>query len=176
MKLSRPRRTFLRDIVVAGLLGGSVTLLWKRYRQPTLADSRATLQALTGRLMPAEAVTPQDVALLAEKVEAAAAGDASLGEVLRGGLPWFERVANDRYGAALQRLSPDQQDQVIALAEAAPLGELPRGVFDRLRHLVLDFALAQPGRLNGIPYAGPPLPSGYPDQARPPVPADAGRV
>lgn len=167
--LIRSRRAFLRDLGLFGLMGALGGALWWRNRVPSWEESGPTLRALVETMLPSAGGAPADmVSGVTDSIRSIGRDDSELRDVIRAGLQWFDRRAEKQFGKSFGELARAQRDNVVEIAAAAPQGSVERGCFDRMRHLTIGLALAEPAMLSGIPYSNAPLPRGYPDQAKPP--------
>jgi len=159
--VARSRRQFLRDLLLAAAFAASGITLWWRGRLPSLADGEPTLLALVDTLLPADD-SPGALDLGVDKqVLRALAAEAHLSDLARAGLQWFDSAAARPFA----QLPLPARSELVARAASADRAKVERAFVDQLRHLTLGFYLAQPQSLQGLAYAGPPMPAGYPDQA-----------
>ncbi|MCB1955198.1 MAG: gluconate 2-dehydrogenase subunit 3 family protein [Rhodocyclaceae bacterium] len=157
------RRGFLRDGLLALLIGGGGGLLWWRSRRAGPADAQGSLRGLVEALLPPASGADRVEAATA-RVLASVGGQPSEAALLDHGLGWFERRASERFGQPLARLDRPGRDALLAEAAAEP-DSVAHACFARLRHATLGVALSDPAVLDSIAYAGPPLPAGHGDYA-----------
>lgn len=84
------------------------------------------------------------------------------------GCRWLDRQAMERGADEFALLGQAAQIAIVAKAEQAKSRTLPRAFFNQTRSLAFHHYYAQAASWNGMGYAGPPQPSGFPDFAQPP--------
>ncbi len=158
------------------LAGGALlaTLLswWPRRKTPIPAASvsrQADLRAWVDTLLPAEPDFPGGLALgVAERIAATIAREPAYAKLARETWIWLDARIRETGDVAFAELAESRRHDLVALAAASAPGSTPRTFFQATLDDALFHAYADPRAWEGLGYAGPPQPIGFPDHASAP--------
>lgn len=168
MKVSAPRRVFLRGLVAAIGVGGLVASGWW-YRQirmrlvPITDIERDIVGAVVDLLIPRDDVAGAIDLHIDKLLLQKAATDRSIGRLIAEACHWLDRQAELRHGRTFLDLANPERNGVLEAMAAASLGSIPSEGFWWLRDGTMENYYSQPVTWVALGLAGPPQPTGFLD-------------
>ena len=89
--------------------------------------------------------------------------DRSVGRLIAEACHWLDRQAKLRHGRDFLDLAPMEKNNLLEAMAVAGLGSIMNSGFWWLRNGAMELYYSQPVTWEGLGFAGPPQPMGFPD-------------